>query len=696
MATEFTGSWGRDSITIETGKWAKQAHGSVVYKTGNLVLLATVCAADEPKEGQDFFPLTCEYTEKAYSVGRFPGGYFKREAKPAEHEVLLSRILDRPIRPMFPEGYFSEVQLLVQVLSADKQVSVQGHAINAASAALSVSSIPFAGPIAGARIGRIGGEFVLNPTNEEITKSDLDLVVAGTKDAIVMIEGEANEISKEDMMAALRFAQEQLKVAVAMQEELAKKNGTVKKEVVLKAPDKELHAKIREFAFDRLTAANKNADKAKRNDDIKAINKETVEHFKTLLAPEDKSKDIKHFLHELEYEVVRELVLGEGIRFDGRKTNEIRQISCEVDVLPGPHGSAVFTRGQTQSLGVVTLGTTSDNQRYETLEGSKEKNFMLHYNFPAFSVGEVRRNSGPGRREIGHGNLAERAIKKVLPSQTDFPYVIRIVSEILESNGSSSMASVCSGTLALMAGGVPISGPVSGIAMGLFSDEKGRFAVLSDIAGIEDHFGDMDFKLAGTKKGITAFQMDLKVNGLGLEVLQKAIEQAEVGRDHILGEMNKSISAVKGNLSNNAPRITLKQIPKDRIGELIGPGGKMIRAIIEQSGSEISVDDTGKVTIASPSEEAKDKAIAMIDGIFEEIEVGKIYDGVIKRIADFGAFVEILPGKEGLCHISKLDVKRVQSVRDIVSEGDKIQVKVISVDKMGKIDLSRKDVLLDN
>ncbi|TGL14431.1 polyribonucleotide nucleotidyltransferase [Leptospira levettii] len=696
MATEFTGVWGRDSITLETGKWAKQAHGSVVYKTGNLVLLATVCAADEPKEGQDFFPLTCEYTEKAYSVGRFPGGYFKREAKPAEHEVLLSRIIDRPIRPMFPEGYFSEVQLLVQVLSADKQVSVQGHAINAASAALSVSSIPFAGPIAGARIGRIAGEFILNPTNEEITKSDLDLVVAGTKDAIVMIEGEASEISKEDMMAALRFAQEQLKVAVAMQEELAKKNGTVKKEVVLKTPDKELHAKIREFAFERLTAANKNADKAKRNDDIKAINKETVEHFKTLLAPEDKTKEIKHFLHELEYEVVRELVLGEGIRFDGRKTNEIRQISCEIDVLPGPHGSAVFTRGQTQSLGVMTLGTTSDNQRYETLEGSKEKNFMLHYNFPAFSVGEVRRNSGPGRREIGHGNLAERAIKKVLPTQTEFPYVIRLVSEILESNGSSSMASVCSGTLALMAGGVPISGPVSGIAMGLFSDEKGRFAVLSDIAGIEDHFGDMDFKLAGTKKGITAFQMDLKVNGLGLEVLQKAIEQAEVGRDHILGEMNKAISSVKGNLSENAPRITQKQIPKDRIGELIGPGGKMIRAIIEQSGSEISVDDSGKVTIASPSEESKEKAIAMIDGIFEEIEVGKIYEGVIKRIADFGAFVEILPGKEGLCHISKLDVKRVQSVRDIVSEGEKIKVKVISVDKMGKIDLSRKDVLLDN
>ncbi len=696
MATEFTGSWGRDSITIETGKWAKQAHGSVVYKTGNLVLLATVCATDEPKEGQDFFPLTCEYSEKMYSVGRFPGGYFKRESKPPEHEVLLSRIIDRPIRPMFPEGYFSEVQLMVQVLSADKQVSVAGHAISAASAALAVSPIPFAGPIAGARIGRIGSEFILNPTNEEMTRSDLDLIVAGTKDAIVMIEGEASEISKDDMMAALRFAQDALKVAVEMQEALAAKHGMPKKQVVLKAPDKDLHAKIREFAFSRLTAANKNADKAKRNEDIKLINSETVAHFKELLAPVDKTKDIKHYLHELEYEVVRELVLGEGIRFDGRKTDEIRPISCEIDVLPGPHGSAVFTRGQTQSLGVMTLGTTNDNQRYETLEGQKEKNFMLHYNFPAFSVGEVRRNSGPGRREIGHGNLAERAIKKVLPSQTEFPYVIRLVSEILESNGSSSMASVCSGTLALMAGGVPIKAPVSGIAMGLFSDEKGRFAVLSDIAGIEDHFGDMDFKLAGTKKGITAFQMDLKVNGLGLEVLQKAIEQAQVGRDHILGEMNKAISSVKGDLSATAPRITQKQIPKDRIGELIGPGGKMIRAITEQSGAEISVDDTGKVTIASPSEESKQKAIAMIDGIFEEIEIGRVYDGVVKRIADFGAFVEILPGKEGLCHISKLDVKRVQSVRDVVTEGQKVQVKVISVDKTGKIDLSRKDVLTDN
>lgn len=373
MATEFTASWGRDSITIETGKWAKQAHGSVVYKTGNLVLLATVCAADEPKDGQDFFPLTCEYTEKMYSVGRFPGGYFKREAKPPEHEILLSRIIDRPIRPMFPEGYFSEVQLLVQVLSADKQVSVAGHAITAASAALSVSTIPFAGPIAGARIGRLEGQFILNPTNEEMSRSDLDLVVAGTKDAIVMIEGEAAEISKEDMMAALRFAQEQLKIAVEMQESLAKQHGTVKKPVVLKAPDKDLLQSVRDFAYEKLNQANRNADKAKRNEDIKKINEETVNHFKEVYAPNDRSKEIKHFLHELEYEVVRELVLGEGIRFDGRRTDEIRQINCEIDVLPGPHGSAVFTRGQTQSLGVVTLGTSSDNQRYETLEGQKEK-----------------------------------------------------------------------------------------------------------------------------------------------------------------------------------------------------------------------------------------------------------------------------------------------------------------------------------
>ncbi|MCG9874403.1 MAG: polyribonucleotide nucleotidyltransferase [Leptospiraceae bacterium] len=684
-------SLGRDTVSMETGKWAKQAHGSVVYRVGNLVLLATVCASDDAKEGQDFFPLTCEYNEKMYSVGRIPGGYFKREAKPPEHEVLISRLIDRPIRPMFPEGYFCEVQLLVQVLSADKTVCIQGHAITAASAALAASDIPFHGPIAGVRVGRINGEFVANPTNLEMQTSDMDLIVAGTHKNIVMIEGEANEISNEDMMAALTFAQKVIADLVELQNEFVSPMNITKREVKLKTPNEEVTKLVRDYAFEKLGKANRNTEKAKRSSDINEINKQTVEYIKEKLGTDEYTKEVKHFLHELEYEVVRDLVLSEGIRADGRKPEEIRAISCEINVLPGAHGSSIFTRGQTQSLGVMTLGTSMDNQRYESLEGQKEKNFMLHYNFPAFSVGEVRRSSGPGRREIGHGNLAERALKKVLPSQDKFPYVIRLVSEILESNGSSSMASVCSGTLALMSGGVPIKAPVAGIAMGLFSDDKGRFAVLSDIAGIEDHFGDMDFKLAGTKNGITSFQMDLKVTGLGLEVLKKAIEQAERGRDHIMGEMLKSIDKVADHLAVTAPRIHQIQIPKDRIGELIGPGGKNIRAIIEHSGSDINVDDTGKVTISSPDTNSLKKAEDMIEGIFRDIEIGAIYDGLIKKITDFGAFVEIAPGKEGLVHISKLDSKRVANVRDVVTEGQIIQVKVIGIDKQGKIDLSKKD-----
>jgi polyribonucleotide nucleotidyltransferase len=661
-----------------------------------IVLLATVCATNEAKDGQDFFPLTCEYSEKMYSVGRIPGGYFKREAKPPEQEVLISRLIDRPIRPMFPEGYFCEVQLLVQVLSADKTVSIQGHAITAASAALCASDIPFHGPIAGVRVGRINGEFLANPTNQEMQQSDMDLIVAGTAKNIVMIEGEASEISNNDMMAALKFAQKAIAELVEMQIAFSSPMNITKREVKLKTPNVDVMNQVREFAFEKLGKANRNSDKTKRSADIDEINTQTVEHFETILETDEHTKDIKHFLHELEYEVVRDLVLSEGIRADGRKPEEIRAISCELNVLPGAHGSAVFTRGQTQSLGVMTLGTAMDNQRYESLEGQKEKNFMLHYNFPAFSVGEVKRSSGPGRREIGHGNLAERALKKVLPAHDKFPYVIRLVSEILESNGSSSMASVCSGTLAMMSGGVPIKSPVAGIAMGLFSDTNGRYAVLSDIAGIEDHFGDMDFKLAGTKNGITSFQMDLKVTGLGLEVLQKAIEQAERGRDHIMGEMLKSIDKVADHLAATAPRIHVKQIPKDRIGELIGPGGKTIRAIIENSGSEINVDDTGKVTIASPDINALKKAEDMIDGIFRDIDIGEIYVGLVKKITDFGAFVEIAPGKEGLVHISKLDSKRVANVRDIVTEGQRIKVKVINIDKQGKIDLSMKDAPQDN
>ena len=683
----------REAISIESGNWAKQADGSVVYRVGNLVMLATVCAVDESKEGQDFFPLTCEYTEKMYSVGKIPGGYIKRESKPSEYEVLLSRIIDRPIRPMFPEGYFCEVQLIVTVLSADKNISTQGHAINAASAALMVSNIPFHGPLAGVRVGRIDGKLIYNPENDQIAKSDMDIIVAGTVDSIVMIEGECKELSNHDLLDALKFAHEYIKANVNFQSEFAKIVNNPKKEIKLKVKDEALFKKVRDYSIEKISTANRNSDKQARSKGIADANTETIAYFKEQNLTDLELKDVKNFLHEVEAEVVRDLIFKEGLRADGRKLEEVRDISCELNVLPGAHGSAVFTRGQTQSLGVVTLGTVADNQRYETIEGQKETNFMLHYNFPAFSVGEVKRSGSPGRREIGHGNLAERALKAVLPKFTEFPYVIRLVSEILESNGSSSMASVCSGSLAMMSGGVPIKAAVSGVAMGLITSPNKEFAILTDIAGIEDHFGDMDFKLAGTRKGITAFQMDLKITGVGLDVLEKAIAQAERGRNHILNEMEKSITQSATELSKTAPRITIKMIPKDRIGELIGPGGKNIRSIIEQSKADINIDDDGKVTISSPDAESSKKALDIIEGMFAEVEVGKIYEGKVKRITDFGAFVEILPGKEGLCHISKLDSKRVNAVRDVISEGEIIRVKVLGVDRQGKMDLSRKDAM---
>jgi polyribonucleotide nucleotidyltransferase len=693
MKYTYTTQLDNQEVSIETGNWAKQADGSVVYRTGNLVLLATVCATEDSREGQDFFPLTVEYVEKMYSVGRIPGGYIKREAKPSEQEILMSRIIDRPIRPLFPDGYFCEVQLIITVLSADKKISVAGHALNAASCALAVSDIPFSSPIGGVRVGRIKGNLVLNPSNDDMHDSDLDMVVAGTSSSIVMIEGEAKELSNEELIEALSLAHGYIQKVVQAQEEIVQKLGVTKRELKLKVIAPELKAEIRNLCFDKLNVSNRNPDKQARSSDINQINQEVIEYYKNKEASDEVLKDVKHYLHELEAEVVRDLIFKEGVRPDGRKLDEIRQISCELEVLPGAHGSAVFTRGQTQSLGIMTLGTGTDNQKYENIEGQKEKQFMLHYNFPAFSVGEVKKSLGPGRREIGHGNLAERSLKAVLPKFSDFPYVIRLVSEILESNGSSSMASVCSGTLALMSGGVPIKSPVAGIAMGLITGENNQYAILSDIAGIEDHFGDMDFKVAGTEKGITAFQMDLKVNGVGLDLLQTAFQKAEMGRKHILGEMFKSIPKVAAELADNAPRITVKMIPKDRIGELIGPGGKNIRSIIEQSKAEINVDDEGRVTIASVDASSSQKALELIEGMFAEIEIGKIYEGKVKRIADFGAFVEILPGKEGLCHISKLDHKRVANVRDIVKEGDIIKVKVLGLDKTGKIDLSRRDAL---
>ncbi|MCR9143335.1 MAG: polyribonucleotide nucleotidyltransferase [bacterium] len=688
------------TISIETGNWAKQAHGSVVYRSGNLVLLATVCADREAREGQDFFPLTVDYREKFYAAGRIPGGYFKRENRPADHETLMSRMIDRPIRPLFPTGYFSEVQLLITMLSADEGTSVEGHALTAASAAIACSDIPFHGPIAGVVVARIDGKLVADPALADRERGDLELIVAGSENAITMIEGGANEFTNEQMLEALQFAHDNIKKKLSFQTELGDATGVTKRELSLRLPDEALMKEVREFAFEKLKAANQNTDKIARGNQIREVNKETVAHFEEKLIAagvekgklEQSKKDIKHELHEIEYEVVRNNIFENNKRSDGRAPDEIRDISVELDVLPGAHGSAVFTRGQTQALGVLTLGTGSDGQRYETVFGQQQKNFLLHYNFPPYSVGEVKRMMGPGRREIGHGNLAWRALSAVLPAQEEFPYVIRLVAEIMESNGSSSMATVCSGSLAMMAGGVPVKAPVSGIAMGMFTSEDGKYSILSDIAGIEDHFGDMDFKVAGTEKGITAFQLDLKLTGITIERLREALDQAEKGRMHILNKMNEALNATRENLAPSAPRIKTIKIDQDRIGELIGPGGKIIRAIIEKTGADISVEDDGSVSIASPNQSSLDAAQVMVEDIFRELNEGDSYDGVVKRIAEFGAFVELFPGKEGLLHVSKMSEERVSSVSAIYKEGDIIPVVVMGVDRQGRVDLIHKDL----
>lgn len=690
--------WNEEELSIETGRWAKQAHGAVVYRHGKLVLLATVCAEKEAREGQDFFPLTVDYREKTYSVGKFPGGYIKRENKPYEHETLISRLIDRPIRPLFPEGYFCEVQLLITVLSADPGKTLEGHAITAASAALAASDIPFMGPVAGVVVGYKDGQYVVDPDNSVVEEGNLELVVAGTKDAVMMIEGAAKEVSPEFFINAIDFAHGKIKEKLALQEKLSARLGLKKRDLQLRKPDEELRAAVKEHALEKLRTANRTKDKQQRADAIDAINKEAIEFVKKKIAgdpnrnPDHSIREIKDYLHELEYIVVRDLIFGEGIRADGRKTDEIRQISTELDVLPAVHGSAVFTRGQTQSLGVVTLGTGDDYQRIEFLSGEYQKHFMLHYNFPPFSTGEVKRVSGPGRREIGHGNLAERALRAVIPDRAVFPYVIRVVSEILESNGSSSMASVCSGSMSMMTAGIPVKGQVAGIAMGLILGEGGKYVILSDIAGLEDHFGDMDFKVAGTAKGITAFQLDIKVAGLSIAILRDALAQAERGRMHILDKMNEGISAPRPSVPSNAPLVMTMRISPDRIGELIGPGGKVIRSIIERSSADINVEDDGSVTIAAMNSKAAEHAKQLIEEIFREVEPGQVYTGPVKRVTDFGAFVELFPGREGLLHISKMSKERIHSVRDVMDVGTQVTVAVLGVDAMGRINLILKDL----
>lgn len=677
-------------LTLETGRIAKQADGAIWATYGDTVVLATAVASQNAKPGVDFLPLTVDYQEKTYAAGKIPGGYFKREGRPSEREVLTSRLIDRPLRPLFPEGYYFETQVIASVLSADKTGVSDVIGIIAASAALAVSSIPFNGPIAGVKIGRVNGQLVVNPDLETLETSDLHLVVAGTADAVMMVEAGANELPEATMLEAIELAHSEIKKVVAKIEELRKLVGKTKRVVVQEPIDAALTEQVRALVAGPIREAILIPNKSARQERLDQVLAETVAKLKS----DEPSRDrhVKIIFHGLEYTEVRNMILEKRVRADGRGPADIRPITCEVGVLPRAHGSAVFTRGETQSLAVVTLGTSDDEQRIDALEGEYMRTFMLHYNFPPFSVGEARPLRSPGRREVGHGALAERALKSILPGKDKFPYTVRIVSEILESNGSSSMATVCGGTLALLDAGVPIKEPVAGIAMGLIK-EGDQVLVLSDILGLEDHLGDMDFKVTGTKNGVTALQMDIKIGGITSALMREALAQAKAGRLHILGCMAQALTEPRTKLSAFAPRIFPMKIKQDKIRDVIGPGGKMIRSIIAETGVKISVEDTGDVTIASSDEASAQKAIEMIKRLTEEVEVGKIYLGTVRKIMDFGAFVEVLPGTDGLVHISQLAHHRVKAVTDEVSEGDQVMVKVLEIDKQGKIRLSRKEAM---
>lgn len=677
-------------LTLETGRIAKQADGAIWATYGDTVVLATAVASQTVKPGVDFLPLTVDYQEKTYAAGKIPGGYFKREGRPSEREVLTSRLIDRPLRPLFPEGYYLDTQVIASVLSADKSGVSDVIGIIAASAALAISPIPFNGPIAGVKIGRVNGQFVVNPDLEILETSDLHLVVAGTADAVMMVEAGASELPEATMLEAIELAHSEIKRIVAKIEELRGLAGKPKRTVEQEPIDAALSEQVRALVAGPIREAILIPNKSARQERLDQVLAETIEKLKT--DDPNRARHVKIIFHGLEYTEVRNMILEKRVRADGRGPADIRPITCEVGVLPRAHGSAVFTRGETQSLAVVTLGTTDDEQRIDALEGEYMRTFMLHYNFPPFSVGEARPLRSPGRREVGHGALAERALKSVIPGKDKFPYTVRIVSEILESNGSSSMATVCGGTLALLDAGVPIKEPVAGIAMGLIK-EGDQVLVLSDILGLEDHLGDMDFKVTGTKNGVTALQMDIKIGGITSALMREALAQAKSGRLHILERMAQALNTPRTKLSAFAPRIFPMKIKQDKIRDVIGPGGKMIRSIIAETGVKINVEDTGDVTIASSDEASAQKAIEMIKRLTEEVEVGKIYLGTVRKIMDFGAFVEVLPGTDGLVHISQLAHHRVKAVSDEVSEGDQVMVKVLEIDKQGKIRLSRKEAM---
>jgi polyribonucleotide nucleotidyltransferase len=679
------------SLSLETGRFAKQADGAVMARFGDTMVLAAVVANKEPKEGIDYFPLQVEYREKAASAGKIPGGFLKREARPSEKEVLSARLIDRPIRPMFPDWFQSETQVIVTVYSSDQEHDGDVLGACAASAALLISDIPFTEPIAEVRVGRVEGEFVINPTYSQLTVSDMDVTVAGTEDSIMMVEGEAKRISESDMLRALDFAHRYIMQMCLLQRELATECGRAKRPAPEQPEDQDLKGSVKAAVADKIRVlAHTPLRKEERAERTSAIYDEItaalIEQY-----PE-REKDIQAILHEMEYTEMREMILSTGKRLDGRGLTDIRPISIEVGLLPRTHGSALFTRGETQSLTTMTLGTKLDEQIIDGLLPDSTKRFMLHYNFPPFSVGEVGRLGTTGRREIGHGNLAERALKNLMPEEALFPYTVRIVSDILESNGSSSMATVCAASLALMDGGAPLPSSVAGIAMGLVK-ESDRVAILSDILGNEDHLGDMDFKVAGTREGITAFQMDIKIRGISLQIMEQALEQARLGRMHILDKMDEVIAEPRGDLSTFAPRLTTIKIPVDSIGAVIGPGGKMIRQIVKDSGAEVNIEDDGTVVVAATSKESADKAINAITRITAVPEVGQVYHATVKKVTDFGAFVEFLPGKEGLVHVSQLDTKRVNKPSDVVKVGDEFDVKIIDRDEQGRFKLSRKVLL---
>ncbi len=679
-------------FSIETGKVAKQADGSVVVRFGDTMVLATVVAAKTAKESQDFFPLTVEYRERAYAGGRIPGGYFKREGAPVKKETLTCRLIDRPIRPLFPDGFRNEVQIVCLVVSGDPSNDPDVLAINGASAALCLSGIPFAGPVGAVRVGLVDGQFVANPTTAQQEASQLELVVAGTEEGVLMVEAGAKEVSEDKMLEAIAFGHEQCKRLAHMQKELAAKAGKPRWTFDPTAGrDQELAARVRSLAAPKLAEALATHDKHARAD---AVGRVFDEVWAAVGVEDTKKGAVRAAFEEVESAAVRKMIVERGVRVDGRKVDEIRPISIEMSYLPRAHGSSLFTRGETQALVTATLGTKADEQKIEALEGESYRHFMLHYNFPPFSVGEVRRFGSPSRRDIGHGALAERAVEAVMPPKEEFPYTVRVVSDIMESNGSSSMASVCGASLALMDAGAPLKSHVAGIAMGLVK-EGDRVGILTDIMGTEDHYGDMDFKVAGTEKGVTALQMDIKITGVSLDIMRQALTQAREARMIVLGKMREALEKPRAELSPYAPRFVTIKIRQEKIREIIGPGGKVVRGIQDATGAKIDIEDDGRVTVFSPDNASVQKAVGMIQDICREVELDRIYLGKVKKIVEFGAFVEVIPNTEGLLHISQIAESRIRAVQDVLSEGDEVLVKVIEVDGNGKMRLSRKMALRD-